>query len=293
MVKLRKLAALGGVAGPVLFTAGSVVSSLRQAGVSAAGVQLSGLAADDARDPQIMMTAFVVLGACSAGFGAAPGRVSGRPGSAGPWLVAVAGAAAVAAGVFRRDHMLLTGPGFASESWHNQLHDVASGVAYAAMLAAPLVLARRFRHDPGWVVVSRPVQALALASAVALAVFATRAGEPWNAVVQRVAVTLALTAEIVMAARMVTLPPAPAGRPPGRPGAATDGEPRPWTDRTTAAAVRVRLCCRRHPGLLLQPWSGLGVGLAAPAAAVVPMFPGTGRTRRAGVFRSSCTGRRR
>lgn len=222
-MKLRKLAALGGVAAPVLFTAGWVVSSLRQAGVPAAGVQLSGLAADDARDPQIMIAGFLVLGACSAGFGAALGRVSGRRWSAGPWLVVVAGAAAVAAGVFRRDHMLLTGPGFAGESWHNQAHDVASGVAYGAMLAAVLVLGWRFRTDRDWVVVSRPVQALALASAIALAVFATRAAGPWNPVVQRVAVTLALTAEIVMAARMLTLPPAPAGRPP----AATDSKPRP------------------------------------------------------------------
>ncbi|HEY6276866.1 MAG TPA: DUF998 domain-containing protein [Streptosporangiaceae bacterium] len=224
-MKLRKLAAIGGIAGPVLFTAGWVVSSLRQTGVSAAGVQLSGLAADDARDPQIMMAAFVVLGACSAGFGAALGQVGGRRWSAGAWLVVVAGTAAVAAGVFRRDHMLLTGPGFAGESWHNQVHDVASGVAYAAMLAALLVLGWCFRHDRDWVVVSRPVQALALASALALAVFATRAAGPWNPVVQRAAVTAALTAEIVMAARMMTLPPAPAGRPPGRPTGARAGRP--------------------------------------------------------------------
>jgi len=44
--------------------------------------------------------------------------------------------------------MLLTGRGFAGESWHNQVHDVASGVAYAATLTAPLVLARQFRADP-------------------------------------------------------------------------------------------------------------------------------------------------
>jgi hypothetical protein len=47
----------------------------------------------------------------------------------------------------RRDHMLLDSPGFAGESWHNQVHDVVSGVAYGAMLAAPLVLARRWRDD--------------------------------------------------------------------------------------------------------------------------------------------------
>ena len=93
--------------------------------------------------------------------------------SAGPWLVMAAGAATAAAGVFRRDHMLLTGPGWAGESWHNQVHDVFSGVAYGAMLAAPLVLGRRFRADPDWAGLARPVQVFALASAVAMAVFAS------------------------------------------------------------------------------------------------------------------------
>jgi Protein of unknown function (DUF998) len=140
-VKLSRLAAAGGLAGPVLFTVAWVASSLRQAGHSAAEVQLSGLAAEDARDPQIMMAGFVVLGAGTVVFGAGLGRVT-APRPAGPWLVLVAGAASIAAGLFRRDHMLLAGPGFAGESWHNQVHDVVSGVAYGAMLAAPLVLAR-------------------------------------------------------------------------------------------------------------------------------------------------------
>jgi len=199
-----------GVAGPLLFTAAWVAGSLRQSGHGAAEVQLSGLAADDARDPQIMVAGFVLLGVCSIAFGTALGRVT-TPRSAGPWLVVVAGAAALAAGVFRRDHLLLVGPGFAGESWHNQVHDVASGVAYGAMLAAPLVLARRFRDDPEWAIVSRPVQVLALGSAIALAVFASRVVEPWNGVVQRIAVTLALSAEVLVAARMLTLPLASSG----------------------------------------------------------------------------------
>ena len=201
-MRLIRLAAYGGVAGPVLFTAAWVVSSLRQAGHPATGVQLSGLAATDARDPQLMMAAFVVLGCCSIGLGAALRKVAAAK-SAGPWLVMAAGAATAAAGVFRRDHMLLTGPGWAGESWHNQVHDVVSGVAYGAMLAAPLVLGRRFRADPDWAVLARPVRVFALASAVAMAVFASRAAEPWNGVVQRVAVTLALSAEILVAARLV------------------------------------------------------------------------------------------
>ena len=204
-MKLGRLAAAGGVAGPVLFTVAWVVSSLRQAGHSAAEVQLSGLAAEDARDPEIMMAGFVLLGAGTVLFGAGLSRVA-APRSAGPWLVLVAGAASVAAGLFRRDHMLLTGPGFAGESWHNQVHDVVSGIAYGAMLAAPLLLARRWRDDPEWAGLSRPVQVLALASAAALAVFASRIAGPYNGVVQRIAVTLALTAELLIAVRMLTQP---------------------------------------------------------------------------------------
>jgi hypothetical protein len=54
--------------------------------------------------------------------------------------------------------------------------------------------------------VGRPVQGLALVSAAALAVFASRIAGPCNGVVQRIAVTLALAAEILIAGRMLTLP---------------------------------------------------------------------------------------
>ena len=46
---------------------------------SAAEVQLSGLAAEDARDPQIMMAGFVLLGAGTIVFGAGLGRVAAPP----------------------------------------------------------------------------------------------------------------------------------------------------------------------------------------------------------------------
>jgi hypothetical protein len=195
-----------GLAGPVLFTAAWAASSLRQSSYSATGVQLSGLAAMDARDPQIMMAGFIVLGGCSIAFGAALGRVA-AVGSAEPWLVKSAGATTVAAGLFRRDHMLLAGPGFGGESWHNQVHDLVSGVAYAAMIAAPLMLARRFRGDPDWAGLSRPLQGLTLTSAATLALFASRAVAPWNGAVQRVAVTLALAAVALVATRMLSLRP--------------------------------------------------------------------------------------
>jgi hypothetical protein len=196
----------------VLFTVAWVVGSLRQTGHSVAEVQLSGLAAEDARDPQIMMAGFVVLGVGTVMLGAGLGRVTG-PRSAGRWLVVVAGAASVAAGVFRRDHVLLAGPGFAGESWHNQVHDVVSGVAYGAMIAAPLLLGRRWRNDPDWAVLSRPVQGLALVSVAALAVFGSGIAGPYNGVVQRIAVTLGLTAEVLMAGRILTADRRSAPRP--------------------------------------------------------------------------------
>ena len=216
-MRLGRLAAWAGLAGPVVFTAAWVVSSLRQAGLPADEVQLSGLAAEDAKDPQVMIAGFVALGACSTGFGAALRRAG--HGAAGPWLVTAGGVAAIATGVFRRDRMLLTGPGFAGESWHNQAHDVASFVAYAAMLGAPLVLAQRFRADRQWTVIARPVQVLALASAAALVLFGSRAAGSWNGTVQRTAVTLALAAEALIATRMLTLQQRPAEQ-----GAAT-GQP--------------------------------------------------------------------
>jgi hypothetical protein len=83
------------------------------------------------------------------------------------------------------------------------------------MLAAPLVLGWRLRDDPDWAALSRPVQLLALASAAALAVFASRIAEPWNGTVQRAAVTLALAAETLLAARLLTLPPPGARAGPG------------------------------------------------------------------------------
>jgi len=202
---LGKLAAWGGIAGPLLFTAGWVVSSLRQAGHPAAEVQLSGLASEEATDPQVMIAAFTMLGACSIGFGARLRTVS-RPGAAGPWLVMAGGAAAIATGAFRRDRLLLSGPGVSDESWHNQVHDAVSVIAYASMLAAPVALARQFRASPQWATIARPVLVLDLASAVAMATFASQVAQPWNGAVQRAAVTLALAAEALAAVRMLTLP---------------------------------------------------------------------------------------
>ena len=110
---------VAGIAGPVVFTGAWIVSSLRQTGYPAAEIQLSGLAAPDARDPWIMVAGFVVLGGCTVAFGAAlhdalsgrsgvgQGRCRGGAGAA-PQLIQGAGLLTIAAGLLRRDRMLLT-----------------------------------------------------------------------------------------------------------------------------------------------------------------------------------------
>jgi hypothetical protein len=208
--RLRVLGGLAGLAGPAAFTAAWAVASLLQTGHAATEVQISGLAAPDARDPWIMITGFVVLGGCSVVFGTALHRElggSGREGSAGwaglgPRLIQAAGLLTVAAGLLRRDQMLLTAP--AHESWHNHAHDVVSAAIYVALVAAPLLLARRFRGDPPWSALRWPLVAASLATAAVLVVFFTGAFPSSADLLQRIGVTVPLAAVSAVAARLLT-----------------------------------------------------------------------------------------
>ena len=104
-----RLGAAGGIAGPAAFTDAWIASSLRQTRQGPGGLQLSGLAAADARDPWIMLAGFLVLGGCTFAFGAALREALTRnaTGGAGPGpaLVQGAGLLTAAAGLLRRDHM--------------------------------------------------------------------------------------------------------------------------------------------------------------------------------------------
>jgi hypothetical protein len=109
-----RLGAAAGIAGPAAFAVAWIASSLRQTRHGPGGLQLSGLAAPDARDPWIMLAGFVVLGGCTVAFGAALRRAlrgTARGGAGcGPVLIQCAGLLTVAAGLLRRDHLLLNAP---------------------------------------------------------------------------------------------------------------------------------------------------------------------------------------
>jgi hypothetical membrane protein len=203
-LKLR-VGAVAGVAGPVVFTGAWVAGSLRQTGYSAAGLAISGLAAPDARDPWIMLTGFLVLGGCAVAFGEAVhealGGRSGHPGP-GPRLIQGAGVATIAAGLLRRDHMLLTtGP----VSWHNHAHDVISALIYVDLVLAQIALAHRFGRDRScryeqW----RPwLLASATATAAVLIAFAADTSAPDAGILQRVLVSVPLTAIAAIAIRLL------------------------------------------------------------------------------------------
>jgi hypothetical protein len=200
--------AAAGIAGPVVFTGAWLLGSLRQDGYRAADLQISGLAAADARDPWIMITGFLVLGGCSVAFGATLRDALGGRDRAGPapGLIQGAGVLTIAAGLLRRDHLLLTaGP----VSWHNHAHDVVSAVIYADLVLVQLLLAARFGRDTtgrGWRAWRPWLLASAGVTAALLIAFAADTSGPRAGILQRAAVTLPLAVLAAIAARLVRTP---------------------------------------------------------------------------------------
>jgi hypothetical protein len=107
--------------------------------------------------------------------------------------------------------MLLGLPeGVDRQSWHNDGHDLAAGVVYTCLVAAPLALAVRFRHDPTWQHLIRPAVAASMVTLGALAVFASERLGPWNGIVQRIMVTLPAAGLAAMSAELVRRSSVPA-----------------------------------------------------------------------------------
>jgi hypothetical membrane protein len=186
---------MAGVAGPSAFTAAWIIASLRQPGYPITQVQISGLAAPGARDPWIMIAGFLVLGGSLIVFGLALRRRLGEARPA-PLLIEVAGALTLAAGLLRRDHMLLSaGP----ESWHNQAHNVVSAVLYLLLIVVPLTLAWRLREEPRWRPLAGLLAVAAVASGAILVIFVSGAAAPWDGTLQRLGVSLPLAGLIAVA----------------------------------------------------------------------------------------------
>jgi hypothetical membrane protein len=193
--------AIAGIVGPVAFTAAWIAAAFRQPGLSFAAPQISGLAADGARDAWLMLGGFLLLGFGAIGFGAALAvALGGRPRAGwGPAAIQAAGLLTIATGLLRRDHVLLTaGP----QSWHNQAHDVTSAIVYVLLVTAPVLLARRFLGDQRWRGLAGPLLASAALSAALLVAFYSAPHDSWDATLQRIAVSLPLAAIVSVAIRL-------------------------------------------------------------------------------------------
>ena len=193
MRRWYRLRALGGVVGPAAFTTAWAVSTARQDGYDIRNEHISGLAAPDARHPQVMIAGFFVLGVGTIAAGSALEDALGGWERAGwgPRLIQASGLAALAAGALRRDRMTLVRPdGVDGQTWKNDGHDLAAGVVYLCLVGAPLALAARFRDDPAWQHLVVPAIAGSAVTLTSLVVFASERLGPWNGVVQRVMVSL-------------------------------------------------------------------------------------------------------
>jgi hypothetical protein len=192
----RLLAACGALA-PVIFTAAWIVAGLVQDGYSARREDISGLAARSAEYPWLMMAGLLTTGLLVAAFALALHHGVRRGSVAGPALVALCGLGIVALGLLRNDCSSLTEEcesrvEAGEVSWQHTAHDLVSVPVFAAAIAAPLVLALRFRADPSW----RSLAPVSGAAAAVLGAFfalgGIEAAPSWNGVIQRVAVSAEL-----------------------------------------------------------------------------------------------------
>lgn len=133
----RKVAALCGITGPVVFVGGWLVNGLRTDGYDPLRDAISQLAREGAPTRASMSVCFVVFGVLVPLWAPTVARVLGAP--ALRWSVTVAGLATVAVALLP----LTREPG----GTQDLLHAVAAGVGYVAMALTPLLAAAGLRRQ--------------------------------------------------------------------------------------------------------------------------------------------------
>jgi hypothetical protein len=193
------------VIGPAAFTAAWLLGQRRQNGYQVRHEHISGLAARDATDPQVMTAGFFALGTCTLAFASALERRLGpRPGF-GPALIGVAGLATIAAGAFRRDRRSnFPAPGEPEgQSLVNDVHDAAAILGGMAGTAGLVALAPALARDRALGSLAKPAVKAAGASAGLSAWFLRDVVRPGNGLLQRINVTIPLVFMSRLALRML------------------------------------------------------------------------------------------
>src|SRR5688500_10281666 len=165
--RTRLLLTAGVLAGP-LFVIVVAVQMLTREGFDLSRHPISLLSVGDLG--WVQMANFVVGGILAFGFAAAVRRSlrAGRGATWGPRLLGAYGIGLIAGGVFAADPALGFPPGTpdgipASFSWHGTLHAFAPPLAFLALVASCVALARRFAADGerGWAIYSIATAAVA------------------------------------------------------------------------------------------------------------------------------------
>jgi hypothetical membrane protein len=199
------------VLGPIAFTIAWIVAEVLQDGYSPRQDYISELAAMDAQHVWIAITGFLLLGIGTVALGAGlAGAVGGRPARIGSILVALAGVGIIVAGLARNDcRSRLDACAARIEaldvSWHHVTHDLASLVAFLALIAAPQVLARAFRHDQSWRDLRTYSMTTGVVGLVLLVLLFSGVAGSWTGVLQRVLVTMLVLWVAVLGARLIRL----------------------------------------------------------------------------------------
>lgn len=145
-----RLLLAAGVVGPPLFILVFLVEGATRPAYSAWHMAVSSLS--DGPNGWTQIANFIVCGALLVCFALGLRRVP-RTGKAGPILLGVFGLCMIGAGIFVTEPGLGYPPGAVTPetpSVHGVLHGVISLVAFASLIAACVVLARRFQGDPAW-----------------------------------------------------------------------------------------------------------------------------------------------
>jgi Protein of unknown function (DUF998) len=204
--------AASGIVGPAAFTAAWAIGTARQPRYSVANEHISGLAAPDARAPQVMAAGFLILGAATAVFASELHRRLDRPGRGpgpGPALIATSGLAVMAAGVLRRDRVSnfpMPGDPLSAQSAMNDAHDIASVISHLAGSGGLIALAARFRQEPNLRRWTLPAVAAAVMGTGLSGYFVREVTRPGNGLIQRTAVSIPLGFEAALAWRLLRDP---------------------------------------------------------------------------------------
>ena len=139
-----RLAAMGGVIGPILFVILVVLGGALYEGYSHADQKISELGGEGAQYAALQNLNFLMLGVLVTGFVWALARVIGPP-YLGPVLIGVFGlSSSIANGLLPCD------AGCRGETTIGLLHNITGLTGFVAAIVGMFVLARRWRSDPNW-----------------------------------------------------------------------------------------------------------------------------------------------